>query len=372
MKRITLLCTASLLTLGAGASHATELIALGADGKLFKIDVADLRVAASMNVSGASDLRGLDVRPASGQLYALGGNDRLYTLDASSGKATPASTLKTALPGNSQAVVDFNPVADRLRLMSPDGTNLRVNVDTGEAVVDGKQAYGADGPYAGQQPQVVAGAYTNSYAGTPSTALYNIDLASGSLMLQNPPNDGVQQLVGKLADGLQTAALDIASDGKGGNTAYVLTGKTLHRLDLLRWDAGSGQLHLEVHCSSGTYIRSLARDLGQALGCGGCLASLRRTQALGFHDHQASPLPDADRDDPPPEPLSPLLALGHLPQHQLSPSEQIDWRCGRRLELGAGPGEAVVVCNPDGSMAGIGLREAPNLLRPKVVFDAAG
>ena len=147
---------------------------------------------------------------------------------------------------------------------------------------------------------------------------------------------------------------------------------TLHRLDLLRWDAGSGQLHLEVHCSSGTYIRSLARDLGQALGCGGCLASLRRTQALGFHDHQASPLPDADRDDPPPEPLSPLLALGHLPQHQLSPSEQIDWRCGRRLELGAGPGEAVVVCNPDGSMAGIGLREAPNLLRPKVVFDAAG
>lgn len=232
MKRITLLCTASLLTLSAGASHATELIALGADGKLFKIDVADLRVAASMNVSGASDLRGLDVRPASGQLYALGGNDRLYTLDASSGKATPASTLKTALPGNSQAVVDFNPVADRLRLMSPDGTNLRVNVDTGEAVVDGKQAYGADGPYAGQQPQVVAGAYTNSYAGTSSTALYNIDLASGSLMLQNPPNDGVQQLVGKLADGLQTAALDIASDGKGGNTAYVLTGKTLHRLDL--------------------------------------------------------------------------------------------------------------------------------------------
>ena len=42
------------------------------------------------------------------------------------------------------------------------------------------------------------------------------------------------------------------------------------------------------------------------------------------------------------------------------------------LEVGAGPGEAVVVCNPDGSMAGIGLREAPNLLRPKVVFDAAG
>jgi hypothetical protein len=38
--------------------------------------------------------------------------------------------------------------------------------------------------------------------------------------------------VGKIVDGLQNAALDIASDGKGGNTAYLLTGTTLHTLDL--------------------------------------------------------------------------------------------------------------------------------------------
>lgn len=232
MKSITTLCAAGLLTLSAGAASATELLALSADGKLFKVDVASLKVTASMNVSGASDLRGLDVRPASGQVYLLGGNDQLYTLDAASGKATAGSKLQTALPGSGQAVVDFNPVADRLRLMSPDGTNLRVNVDTGEAAVDGKLAYAADGPNAGKQAKVVAGAYTNSYAGTKSTALYNIDLASGSLMLQNPPNDGVQQEVGKIADGLEAAAMDIVSDGKGGNTAYVLTGKTLHQLDL--------------------------------------------------------------------------------------------------------------------------------------------
>ena len=232
MKSITTLCAAGLLTLSAGAASATELLALSADGTLFKVDVASLKVTASMNVSGASDLRGLDMRPASGQVYLLGGTDQLYTLDAASGKATAGSKLQTALPGSGQAVVDFNPVADRLRLMSPDGTNLRVNVDTGEAAVDGKLAYAADGPYAGKQAKVVAGAYTNSYAGTKSTALYNIDLASGSLMLQNPPNDGVQQEVGKIADGLEAAAMDIVSDGKGGNTAYVLTGKTLHQLDL--------------------------------------------------------------------------------------------------------------------------------------------
>ena len=46
---------------------------------------------------------------------------------------------------------------------------------------------------------------------------------------------------------------------------------TIHSLSLQHWDSEQGKLTLEVHCSAGTYIRSLARDLGQALGCGGCL-----------------------------------------------------------------------------------------------------
>ena len=145
---------------------------------------------------------------------------------------------------------------------------------------------------------------------------------------------------------------------------------TVHRLELLDWNAALGELSIEVHCSAGTYIRSIARDLGDRIGCGGCLASLRRTQALGFHAHQAHPLPE--RDAVPPDPLSPLLALGALPQRDLSEAEQIDWRCGRRIAMDPGPGEAVVVCNADGSMAGIGHRESEGLLRPKVVFDAAG
>ena len=66
------------------------------------------------------------------------------------------------------------------------------------------------------------------------------------------------------------------------------------------------------------------------------------------------------------------MALSHLPQHRMDEQQQDDWRCGRRLELCDVPGEAVVVCNPDGTMAGIGHRESPQLLRPKVVFDAAG
>ena len=153
---------------------------------------------------------------------------------------------------------------------------------------------------------------------------------------------------------------------------------TIERLDLLDWDPRSGRLRIEVHCTAGTYIRALARDLGETLGCGGCLATLTRTQALGFHLAQAHPLPESDGNTDLPEPLSPLTALQTLPKRTLTVSETIDWRCGRRLSVGESlegrlkDGDAVVVCNADGSIAGMGLAEANQQLRPKVVFDAAG
>lgn len=43
-----------------------------------------------------------------------------------------------------------------------------------------------------------------------------------------------------------------------------------------------GKIRLSVHCSKGTYVRTLCKDIGQALGCGGCMASLRRTAAGSY------------------------------------------------------------------------------------------
>lgn len=147
---------------------------------------------------------------------------------------------------------------------------------------------------------------------------------------------------------------------------------SIDRLTLLDWDPNSGELALEVHCSAGTYIRSLARDLGEQLGCGGCLARLRRLQALGFSIDQAAPLPlDATSATPPL--IAPQLALQDRPTRITTAAEVEDWRCGRRLsldpEIAAGP---VVVLAPDGQMLGLGLHEPPGSLRPKVVFDAQG
>ena len=150
---------------------------------------------------------------------------------------------------------------------------------------------------------------------------------------------------------------------------------TIHQLHLLGWDASQAQLSVEVHCSAGTYIRSLARDLGAAIGCGGCLASLRRTQALGFLDHQAVPLPEAPDviGDGAMPLMRPELALPHLPRRLLTADEQIDWSCGRRISLGiTGTADAVVVLSEGGRMLGLGLPDAEGGVKPKVVFEARG
>ena len=64
----------------------------------------------------------------------------------------------------------------------------------------------------------------------------------------------------------------------------------------LTQNLGNGQYALRVVCSKGTYIRTLCHDLGQALGCGGCMAALRRTEASNFRIDEAVTLEDVQRD----------------------------------------------------------------------------
>ena len=56
---------------------------------------------------------------------------------------------------------------------------------------------------------------------------------------------------------------------------------SIHELELLE-STGPADYRLRVRCSKGTYIRTLCHDIGQALGCGGCMGALRRTMAAGF------------------------------------------------------------------------------------------
>ena len=63
---------------------------------------------------------------------------------------------------------------------------------------------------------------------------------------------------------------------------------TIFALDFLGMDGND--IRLRVHCSKGTYIRTLCKDIGEALGCGGCMASLRRTAAGSYTEAEAIPL----------------------------------------------------------------------------------
>ena len=236
MKNLTLglLTTAALLSTTAIAS-AASIVALTSDGALVSLDTESRMAVKTVKISGTSGaLLGIDVRPANGLLYGVDVSGTIYVIDTDTGAAKMVSKLDKPFPAGGHATVDFNPVPDRLRLMSSDGTNLRVNVDTGAAIVDGTLGFAKGGPMAGSKPMVVAGAYTNSTNPKPeTTALYTIDPQTDMLYLQTPPNDGIQQPVGKLgADIGPDVGFDIMADGKGGNMGVLYAMDALHSVDL--------------------------------------------------------------------------------------------------------------------------------------------
>jgi hypothetical protein len=136
------------------------------------------------------------------------------------------------------ATVDFNPAADRLRVIGSDGTSLRVNVDDGKVTKDGSLKFAETDPNKGKTPKVIAGAYTNSVKGTKETALYDIDAASGSLVRQAPPNDGILNTVGMLGAKMDNIAFDIWSDGSK-NEAWAMADGQLWSVDLATGKATS-------------------------------------------------------------------------------------------------------------------------------------
>jgi hypothetical protein len=228
-----ILAASTALIITASAASAAEVAALTGDNTIAIVDTSQKKVVKTWNITGiAGKVLGIDVRPADGMLYALGADGGVYTVDIKSGKATLKSKLESMLPAGVMATVDFNPVADRLRVMGNDGTSLRVNVDDGKVIKDGSHKFADADMHKGEKPNVVAGAYSNSVKGTKETTLYNIDGTIGALVRQAPPNDGVLNAIGKLGIKADTVAFDIWSDGQGKNDAWLMVGDTLYSVDL--------------------------------------------------------------------------------------------------------------------------------------------
>ena len=228
----TTLLAGTAFALLTGAAAAAPAIGLTGDKTLVMFDTETLAVSGTMDVTGVDKLHGIDVRPADGMLYGVSSDGKVVTIDTVSGAATEKSTLSEKLADGVSASVDFNPVADRLRVVGTDGTNLRANVDDGMVTVDGKLAYDAADMHAGEAPNIVAVAYTNSIGKPEKTAMYDVDATIGALIQQAPPNDGVLKAIGKFGVTGEGYALDISSTADLANTAYLVVGDTLHTVAL--------------------------------------------------------------------------------------------------------------------------------------------
>jgi tRNA pseudouridine55 synthase len=138
---------------------------------------------------------------------------------------------------------------------------------------------------------------------------------------------------------------------------------TVSAFDVLRFDAvepeegeeDGAQLDLDVRitCSSGTYVRALARDLGRALGVGGHLTALRRTRVGPFHVDDAVPIDElvvADRLIPPADAAGRLFDVLHLTEQ-----EAVDLGHGKRLTTpdDAPTEDPLAAVAPDGRLVGL-------------------
>ncbi len=197
-------------------------------------------------------VEGIDFRPVNGQLHALGSNGVLYTINLSSGAAAMLSTVSEPLDGTSFGV-DFNPVADRLRIVSNNRQNLRVNVMTGAAIVDGTLT-----PVTGSAvPFVNGAAYTNSFAGTTTTMLYDIDSQVSKLFKQDPANSG---------NLIEVGSLGVTVDSANG---FDIGGTTGDAYALLTVGASTGLYKINLTSGAATKMADFpATAKGLALGFG--------------------------------------------------------------------------------------------------------
>ena len=174
---------------------------------------------------------------------------------------------------------------------------------------------------------------------------------------------GIEELTGEI-DQVPSSVSAIKVDGKrayarvraGEQVELKARAVTVAEFELLetRREPGAIDLDVRVVCSSGTYIRSLARDLGAGLGVGGHLTALRRTRVGAFHVRDAH---DLDTLDPAAALVPAVDAATRLFERlDLTEQQTIDLTHGRRIHVAdrEGPGgEPVAAVAPNGALVGL-------------------
>ena len=238
---------------------------------LVSFDLANPTVGTSIpigNLDAGETLVGIDFRPQNGMLYGLGfdaasGTGTLYAISVRTGWAGPIGTPGGIALSGAKFGFDFNPVVDRIRVVSDTGANIRINPNDGSSITDSAIAPG----------NAIAGvAYTNNQPNATVTTLYTLDALNDQLKIQNPANAGVQNVVGStgatfvsvtdfdIPAGVNAATSGAVAPGFGYALLDANLSSTLYRIDLAT--GAATQVAPVLNGSSPTTGLAIQSDVG--------------------------------------------------------------------------------------------------------------
>jgi len=189
------------LAFGPSRVDASAIFGVTTTNGLVSFDSATPGTVSSIGLIGGlqtgETILGIDFRPATGGLYAIGSTSRLYLINTATAAATQVGSAGAFTLSGTSFGFDFNPTVDRIRVTGNTGQNLRLNPNDGTlTAADTALAYAAGDPNFGMTPRIVGSAYTNNFAGAATTTLYDIDSNLDRLATQNPPNNGTLNTIG--------------------------------------------------------------------------------------------------------------------------------------------------------------------------------
>ena len=262
---------ALVVPLGAAADGGSDgrkgerrvLFATDSQGNLLQFDSRSPRSVRAKAITGLPTgvvLGGIDFRPATGDLYALGSDKVVYRVNVATAIAVaegPAFELAPDALNSGNIGFDFNPTVDKIRVTSDADDNIRLNPDEGNLLSKDTSLTPAD-------VMVVGSAYTNSsftaFATRPTvTELYALDIAPSKdrLWIQRPANNGTLIMPVSLGFNLgANAGFDIA----GGNNVGYVAGTQMGRssAELWRVDLATGKTRSLGRIGKGVTITGLA------------------------------------------------------------------------------------------------------------------
>lgn len=177
-------------------------------------------------------------------------------------------------------------------------------------------------------------------------------------VMQLPPKYSALRVKGRRAHALARAGMDVKLEPRP-IRIYELVVTNYHFPDL----------HMDVRCGSGTYIRSLGRDIGERLGCGAVMSALRRTQIGRFRVEKSVTTTDLTSKDQLEQHLYPLRDGTDLPIHQATAKQISDLRFGRNITIESAAAEIAAI-NGEGDLLAVVKGVGGNQYHPTINFIA--